>query len=382
MQLTLTRNDISFDERARIAPEIAAAKALQRIYTQDSTALGDFFPQFLALSVDDAERALQTVNGSSLTSLSRSISQGYSALALQHMSRLTFGSQLLAQNEAEASRSNKLKQGVWIETSGMKRDSGSSYENYGAESETKAVSIGFDLTPSNNMIGGVALSRFSTDTEFDTVNDDQELDQTYLTLYLQQRRDKLRLNGLIALGSSDIKTQREIEVGSTTLTAKGDTKGSELYGYVEAAYDMGSGTLTWQPVAGLSIADIQVDEFFETGAGDLNLWVEEQKRNSVQSRLGGRLLHSPAGSRFATEFYAFWAHEFADLNNTVSVQFSEAPSTFYTVRDGDRERDALEWGASGIYNISDSATFTARFSGMESSKERWLSGSLGVQIHW
>jgi len=102
----------------------------------------------------------------------------------------------------------------------------------------------------------------------------------------------------------------------------------------------------------------------------------------VQSRLGGRLLHKPAGSPFATEFYAFWAHEFADLNNAVSVQFSEAPGTFYTVRDGDRERDALEWGASSLYNISDRATLTARVGGMQSSDERWLSGSLGVQIHW
>src|SRR5690606_24198811 len=110
------------------------------IYAQDSTALGDFFPQFLALSVDDAERALQTLNGSSLTSLSRSIALGHTALALQHVSRLTFGSQLLAQNDsqpiylasnddsvtnaavqaAEARRSDKPKQGLWIETSGVK----------------------------------------------------------------------------------------------------------------------------------------------------------------------------------------------------------------------------------------------------------------------
>lgn len=402
VQLTLTRNDISFDERARIAPEKAVARALQRIYSRDSSALGGFFPQFLALSVDDAERALETLNGNSLTTLSRTLSLGQSGLALQHVSRLTFGSQLLAQKDtqpiylvsnddsvtaaaveaAEARRADRPKQGIWIEASGAKGDADSSNENYGSESETKAVSIGFDVTLPNNMIGGVALSRLSTDTEFDTVNDDQELDQTYLTLYLQQQRDKLRLNGLIAIGSSDIKTQREIEVGSTRLTAKGDTEGSELYGYAEAGYDMGSGALTWQPVVGLSVADIQVDEFFETGAGDLNLWVEEQKRSSVQSRLGGRLLHKPAGSPFATEFYAFWAHEFADLNNAVSVQFSEAPGTFYTVRDGDRERDALEWGASSLYNISDRATLTARVGGMQSSNESWLSGSLGVQIHW
>lgn len=307
VQLTLTRNDVAFSDRASNAPEKAAARALQRIYSQDSAALGDFFPLFLALSVEEAERALQTLNGSSLTTLSRSIATGNSALALQHVSRLTFGSQLLAQQEshpiylvsnddsvtaaaiqaAEARRQNRLKQGLWMEASGVKGDTQSSRENYGFDSETKALSIGFDVSLPNSVMGGVALSRASTDTDFDTVNDDQELKQTYLTLFLQQQRNRLWLNGLVAIGTSDIKTRREIEVGSTRLTARGDTDGSELYAYAEAAYDMGAGALTWQPVAGLSMADIQVDEFLETGAGNLNLLVEEQKRSSVQSRLGG-----------------------------------------------------------------------------------------------
>lgn len=399
VDLTLDRNDVSFSDMGRNAPETAVAGALQAIYQEDSSALDGFFPEFLGMSDGQAERAIQTLNGSSLTSLSRTIGMRQSSPVFQHFIQ-SAGVSMVGSASAKpiylASTDNSVTAtavdavsgqgrpdyGLWLETSGIRGDVDASRQNYGYDTETESVSVGFDFRLPHAFVGGVALSQLSTDVEFDTVNDDQEMDQTFLTLSLQQQRARLRVSGLVSYGWSDIDTRRRIELAGSTRSARGETDGSELYAYAEAAYDIEHKGLVWQPVFGLSAADVNVDGFSETGAGSLNLSVEEQDRTSVKSRLGGRTRFESLSSPFAVELSAFWNHEFADSDNAVSMHFREQPTTVYTVEDGDRERDSLEWGASGEYYLNDYATLTARIGGSQSSHASWLGGALGVSVNW
>ncbi|MBB5321397.1 autotransporter domain-containing protein [Marinobacter oulmenensis] len=399
VDLTLERNDVSFSDMGRNAPETAVAGALQAIYQEDSSALDGFFPEFLGMSDAQAERAIQTLNGSSLASLSRTIGMRQSSPVFQHFIQ-SAGASMVGSASAKpvylASTDNSVTTsavdavnsqgrpdyGLWLETSGIRGDVDASRQNYGYDTETESVSVGFDFRLPHAFVGGVALSQLSTDVEFDTVNDDQEMDQTFLTLSLQQQRARLRVSGLVSYGRSDIDTRRRIELAGSTRSARGETDGSELYAYAEAAYDIEHKGLVWQPVVGLSAADVTVDGFSETGAGSLNLSVEEQDRTSVKSRLGGRARFESLSSPFAVELSAFWNHEFADSDNAVSMHFREQPTTVYTVEDGDRERDSLEWGASGEYYLNDYATLTARIGGSQSSHASWLGGALGVSVNW
>jgi len=118
---------------------------------------------------------------------------------------------------------------------------------------------------------------------------------------------------------------------------------------VEAARDVRMDGWTLQPLAGLSYVRTKTDGFTESGAGALDLQVDEQTTTSTRSLLGARTLHDFGGLKLQPRLV--WVHEFGSVNTaplTATLTGAPAAGSFQVTGVEVRRNSAqLGLGASG-----------------------------------
>ncbi len=139
---------------------------------------------------------------------------------------------------------------------------------------------------------------------------------------------------------------RDLTFGGLSRTANGSVNGNQLNAALETGYDLKLATLTLTPAASLYYAQAWVDSFRESGAGSLNLAVDSQSAQSLQSGLGLRLSR-PCQVKQTLVFpqvYTFYQHEFANHSRGLDARLAQAGNTFAFQTDSP-QRDFAVLGA-------------------------------------
>ncbi len=155
---------------------------------------------------------------------------------------------------------------------------------------------------------------------------------------------------------------RNLAFGGSNRTAASSANGNQLNVSLETGYDFRAAQFTVTPAVSLSYSQAWVDGFTENGAGALNLNVNAQSADSVQTGLGLRLSRPFRTGRILVlpQIYAFYQHEFANNSRSLDARLAQAGNTFSFQTDSPSRNFAV-LGAGLALGLRSNLTLQANF---------------------
>ncbi len=254
--------------------------------------------------------------------------------------------------------------GLYTIGTGQTGDVDDTNEEVGFDFQTTGINVGADYYINKQLLAGVTLGYSSGDAELDDDGGQVDTDSlkvgVYATYFEDGSSEKISgwyVNGYLGGGYNEYDFERTVSAGTISQTAKGDSKGYELNSVIGGGYDyqLGDATIVGL-ITSLRYDRLWVDDYSESGAGSLDLDVDDQDLDSLRSDLGVRVAYSVVAIDDIIWHWgaqASWQHEFMDTENTVKARLVNGGSaSFNTDVNQDISADTLSLGASLSGEIS------------------------------
>ncbi len=224
--------------------------------------------------------------------------------------------------------------GGFVNFSGSFGEKDATSQEDGFEFDAQGVTAGADYRFNDHWVLGGAFSYNQSDVDFDTTSTVAgggiEADYFGVSVYALYEQDELYLNGVLGYGRGNHDISRRILVPSnnmsvaaidTTATASPDSDNYLLS--IGGGYDFVNGATTYGPVFRLNYVHVELDGYTETGAGALNLQVQDQTIKSLTSALGARISHAISRDYgvLVPQASIVWRHEYKGDSRTISTSY-------------------------------------------------------------
>ena len=272
----------------------------------------------------------------------------------------------------------------WLTGFGSALDLSGNGDSHDLDSRIGGLAGGFEYRFSPDLVTGVAYgwaySHFSTSG----ISGTGDLNTVAITPYARYAPGAWYVEGAIGGAWNDASVSRTIVFPGIARRANGSPEGSAFLSQAETGYrfDLGPRTRV-TPFASLQGVVFDQDSFTETGAGAINLHVQDEKTNSAFGVLGTELAYAlPAG--FAAPLMISgrvgWAQEFADTGRTASAFFDGTPSAAtFTVTGAPVPGNAVVFGA-GLALAAPGFDLFARYDGATGDGGSVHGGSAGLRF--
>lgn len=171
------------------------------------------------------------------------------------------------------------------------------------------------------------------------------------TLYVSYDPTRWFVDAAFSFDWNQYKDSRHIEFPGIDRTAKSHYDGQQYSTFVTTGYRYYTRSCAIiTPLAGIQYSYLYVNKHHEHGAGDLNLHVDAQKFNFLESTLGFYLSYVKqiCNGAFVPEVHALWLHDFfgnsMDLDTTFSGVAEETGS--FSTRGPSLDKNRGDVGAS------------------------------------
>ncbi len=414
--LTLVRNGNSFTSVAITPNQIAASTALQN--AGNSGDMGTVQTALTSLSAVQARAAYDAASGAGIVELRRA-SAGFAAnFGNQLQARLgavqnrgtgvlanSFGDRplqlaandtlsdlmapasdapvqrfSLAGNAQALPAASDAGRGLWVRGFGGHGETGGDGNAAASRLRSAGLSIGVDTEIQAGLRVGAAVtsgtSRLSTDN-----NETGKTRGTALAVYGGYVTGPWSFSGSAGMSWGKNHMDRALTIGGLNRVASGDFDSDTLSAYGEATYTVAMDGWTLRPLAGLSLSRSKSDGFTETGAGALSLQLAGQTIHSSKSLLGATASFEAGRIRF--EPRVIWAHEFGDLNKTMTAQLQGAAAAFpFEIAGAALKRDSLILGMSATGSIGKGMDLFADVQAEHNASQRNLALLVGLRSRW
>jgi outer membrane lipase/esterase len=168
-----------------------------------------------------------------------------------------------------------------------KSDINSNAATVGNSGDVSSLNVGGDMQLTSSLRAGVLFGYSENKGDFGGSTGGFKLQETMLTAYTALNQGSWYAGG--SLGVADLKfkdVHRNIELGPTTRTEQGSSKGNHIVGRLVGGMNFGSSSLTHGPIASLTWQQIKVNGFAEDGAASTTMNFTEQTRDSLLSSIG------------------------------------------------------------------------------------------------
>lgn len=177
---------------------------------------------------------------------------------------------------------------------------------------------------------------------------------------------------------------RNLTFDGISRTANGSADGSQFNAALETGYDLKFAGAILTPAATLFSSKAWVGGFTETGAGSLNLNVNSQSADSLQSGVGVRVSRPFKTPKAVVlpQVFAFYQHEFADGSRGLNARLAQDGSTFAFQTDSPR-RDFAVLGAGLALNLKNQLSLQANYNaelGRGNSTSHFLSAGVRLEF--
>ncbi|MEH6809537.1 MAG: autotransporter domain-containing protein [Hyphomonas oceanitis] len=358
---------------------IAAAQAIDYGTGYGNAATGD---------LDDLLVSLMPMRAAQIGVAMESLSGDMHAHVLESTESVLFGSDDIIIAAAQGNTGlggvdNQLENGVRVWSRVDAR--GASYDpdgnTMGFDEDTYGVTLGATFINTSEMRVGVAASYNTVELYTDTASG---ATNHMASLYAYGSRTvtpRLTLSGLVGYTKASPKTDRVTPLGGLVAASKSKEDFSVMHVQAEARYALlQRGATSLYAIGGLRAASLNQDGYTEYGNVDYTqLDVMAESRNTVQSKLGGEVVHSYRGTDLAV--FTNWAHDLGD-DPTVERAVSLGNAIWQT-RSVGRGLDTYNYGASARRDITDRVDFeieyTGRYNPSHYDAQQLM---LGVNVAW
>ncbi len=217
------------------------------------------------------------------------------------------------------------------DTSQTSRTNASDFYNIG-------FTAGVDYRVLDNLVLGLAGGYSHVDLDFkrqlNVAGGSVESDTGGLSAYGTYYVGGFYMDGLFSYGWSDFDIDRQIFINSNNpgvpvinRTATANTDGSQWTLSFQTGYDFNTGALSYGPYVKFNYLSVQTDKYTEQGAGGLNLVINEQQAESMQSVVGAQISYSMSQSfGVLVPYLRFqWQHEFRDPSRSLVARYLNDP---------------------------------------------------------
>jgi outer membrane autotransporter protein len=416
--LTLARNNVNYASVGLTPNQIATGTALQNAVAGASGDMSTVLGAVDSLSAPQARAAFDAASGAGIVELRRAAAGFAASFGSRLQARLaavqsrgtgtlanSFGDRplLLAANDtlselmAPASDAPRQKfslagnapalpatadagSGLWARGYGGYGNTDADGNAAASRLRSSGLSVGFDAEVKEGLRLGAAVtggtSRLSTDN-----NETGRARGTAVAVYGGYASGPWNFSGSAGMSWGKNHMDRGIAFGTVNRIASGDFDSDTLSAYGEATYTLPMDGWTLRPLAGLSLSRSKSDAFTETGAGALNLHVAGQTLNSSKSLLGATASFDTDRIRF--EPRVVWAHEFGDLNKTMTAQLQGAATAFpFEIAGATLKRDTLILGMGATGSISQGIDLFADVQAEFNAAQRNFAVLVGLRSRW
>jgi outer membrane autotransporter protein len=209
-----------------------------------------------------------------------------------------------------------------------------------------------------------------------------ELDSHLGALYGSYDGGRYYIDAIANVAFNTYETNRQIRVGAINRQAKGNFNGRQYSAKVVAGYPMGNDGTTVVPMASAQATRLHLDSYTETGADALNLHVDAQSYDYLQTGLGVRTtfnMQVPVGTLSAF-FKVMWLYDALDDSQAVTSIFTGDGGEAFTVNAPEAARHAAQLSAGLRYETDGGLSFVARYEAM--IKDEYLGHTATATIQY
>lgn len=296
--------------------------ALKRIAPQTSSAINSAASSQINGSLDSVAIRLDTIRAHGFVSSS--------------VDKLQRGEevQLASLNDFSAIfQGDEQSYSFWSKAFGSYAKQGINDGFSGYHAKTGGASFGADMLLDRNWILGAAATYARTDVEMEHFRsgDDANINSYQITGYSSYDFGQWYMEGMAAAAYQDFSTTRNTGLGTI---ARGDFDGMQYAARVTAGtpINLPDTDLIFTPSAGVEWNYLTQDSYMETGAGGLNMMIDDvsgyRLRSVVQAKFHSDWFYE--GYKIVPSLQFGWRHEFHDEGITSTATFTGGGGQFYT----------------------------------------------------
>lgn len=402
--LNLTRNDTKFENLARTPNQRAVALTLTDL---SGSALKEISDNIVVLTGPGARQAYDSLSGVQLTYGGVAAHQAmdrFRRVLFNHVqgaseagnaaAGLTGTDVMMAYHDDGAIRGTSSSAypwqgegvfssgGLWLEGLGGISTIESTANAEGADIYSGGLAAGLDARLGDFTVG-VAGSYLAANVDTDTGGND--VGSYQLAGYGLWQRDTLYANAALSLGVHATDTSRDVTVGSLSRTARADYTSTGFGLALEAGKSFALVQRTSiTPYAGIAYEFLRQDAFEETGAGSMNLSVDEDISNGLRVTLGTRLQHlfkSRDGLALVPYIDLAYVHD-ASGTAQMDTAFAVAPDTAFSIEGADLDRNRARLGVGATGYLNENTSLNVAYQGEFSASDQQHNLSAAIKFRW
>lgn len=234
------------------------------------------------------------------------------------------------------------------------------------------------------LLAGIAVGYIGSGYATNGISGSGSLNSFSTALYASYAPGNWYIDGALGYGYNVATLNRTIAFPGVARGASGRPTANEFLSSIESGYHvpLDDGTVVTPFIAMQGIIVFQ-NSLTESGAGAINLDVQDQTTASARSVVGAELSHGlPMGlsAPLLLTLRAGWGHEFADVSRTISASFVGLPGAGFTVNGVPVPRDAAVVGIGASLAIRQSVDLFLRYDGTLASRASMQAGSAGLRV--
>ncbi|MBF0252832.1 MAG: autotransporter domain-containing protein [Candidatus Omnitrophica bacterium] len=201
--------------------------------------------------------------------------------------------------------------GIWAKGFGYFGEQGNrgSFDGYDIQTLGAVLAADTPLGPDTRIGVGFGYSQSEIDGKKSDANTD--FDTYQATVYLRHQIEDWYMNASGSFGWNEYEGNRYISFTGVNRLAKADYNGQEYAAYVDTGYNFHINEFTITPVISMRYSHVNIGAYTETGAGALNLKVDSQSYDFLESGVGGKVAYDfkHNDQLYVPEIHGKWFHE-------------------------------------------------------------------------
>jgi len=242
---------------------------------------------------------------------------------------------------------------------------------------TAGTTGGVDYRFNDKLAIGALFSYTHTNAHLDDVGSTAQLQGYIPGIYASYFGEHAYADGLLSYGRNSYSAERHIAFDGFERTAQSATRGHQVIANLSSGLSYAAGAWRLGPTAGVQYVQLKIDGFTESGADAVDLVLPDQKSESLQSRLGGRLSRSFKLGRtpLNSGIRAAWQHEYRDDSRAISAAFNERALGTFTVQTTAPQRDSALAGLTLSAQVSKALTLSLDYD-VQTGQSRYFAQSI------
>lgn len=233
----------------------------------------------------------------------------------------------------------------WVRGFGTRGEQDDTQNMNGYDTSSVGLMLAYDVPVTEQTRVGLGAGYARTNIDGNNIPNHAKVDSYQLMGYLHYEPGPFFVQASVAAGIDKYEGSRKISFTGVNRKATADYDGQQYTGMVAIGKHFQLQDLTVTPLASLAASHIRVENYTERGAGDVNLHIDSQRYNFLQSTVGVKAerVFLSGNASYTPELHFKWMRDYNSTTMEQDVTFVSGGATV-TARGIKHDRDLYNFG--------------------------------------